>query len=149
MKMAKASKDDIEKMVHFMQFIEEFMEYGTYTADEESESLEIDLEAFHEKLRVHWGGRFRHHGVDCAWGRVVFGCQVLIDNLCDPAADVLEVKPEINAALEREQKAVGLLEEISAGMTVRGLPIDADETANCLQRITAFLATIETEGEGL
>lgn len=102
MKMAKAGEDDFEKVIAFFQFIEEFMEYGTHTPvndDEEEESIDLDDEAFVEMLRQKWGGRFRPPGVDCSWSRVVFGAQILIDNVCDPNADTLEWKPEYAALL--------------------------------------------------
>ncbi|TWU15051.1 hypothetical protein [Allorhodopirellula heiligendammensis] len=103
MKMARASKDDLDRMIAFMQFIEEFMDYGTHTPqnDEyEEESIELTDEGFAERLRELWGRRFGHHGVDIAWSRVVFGCGVLIDNVCDPNADTLEWKPELAAKIE-------------------------------------------------
>jgi hypothetical protein len=96
-KMAKASKDDIQNTIEFFRFIEEFMEYGTHTPEnEETEEESIDLtdEQFVERLRALWGGRFKPAGVDCMWSRVVFGCQILIDNACDPDADTLEVRPD-------------------------------------------------------
>ncbi len=102
MKMAKATKDDIHRTVRFMQFIEEYLDYGTHTPENEEieeESIELTEETFVEKLRELWGGRFRPNGVDCAWGRVVWGCDVLIDNVCDPNADTLEWKPEYAAKL--------------------------------------------------
>jgi len=98
MKMAKASKEDIERCIKFFQFIEEFMEYGTHTPENdefEEDSIDLDDEAFVEKLRELWGGRFKAAAVDCAWTRVVMGCDILIDNCCDPSSDVLEWKPEI------------------------------------------------------
>lgn len=98
MKMAKASKEDIERCIKFFQFIEEFMEYGTHTPeseDFEEDSIDLDDEAFVERLRAMWGGRFKAAAVDCAWTRVVMGCDILIDNCCDPNADTLEWKPEI------------------------------------------------------
>ncbi len=94
--MAKASKDDIQKMVAFFRFIEEFMEYGTHTPEnEEFEEDSIDLtdEKFVEMLRSLWGGRFKPAGVDCSWSRVVFGCDMLIDNVCDPNLDYLDLRP--------------------------------------------------------
>ena len=97
MKMAKASKDDIAKCRNFFQFIEEFMEYGTHTPENdetEEESIELTDEVFVHMLRTLWGGRFRPSGVDASWSRVVFGCDILIDNVCDPDADTLEWKPE-------------------------------------------------------
>lgn len=106
MKMAKADKDDIDRCIKFFQFVEEFMEYGTHTPQEkrdpetgESESIKLTDEEFVEKLREMWGRRFGPSGVDCAWQRVVFGCDILITNVCDPNSDVLEVRPDWAAKL--------------------------------------------------
>jgi hypothetical protein len=108
MKMAKADQDDIDKTIAFFQLVEEFMEYGkhtTWTDDDEEQSVELDDVAFVEKLRSMWGGRFRPNGVDCAWMRVVFGYQVLVDNACDPNASTLEWKPELAKLLEAAEGA--------------------------------------------
>ncbi len=108
MKMAKADADDFQRCIRFFQFIEEFMEYGTHTPendDVEEESIDLDDEKFVEMLRKMWGGRFKPAGVDCAWSRVVFGCQILIDNVCDPNADTLEWKPELAALLAAAEAA--------------------------------------------
>jgi len=97
MKMAKASQDDIDKVIAFFRMAEEFFEYGTHTPendDFEEESVDLSDAEFVEKLRDLWGGRFRAAGVDAAWCRVVMGYQVLVDNVCDPDADTLEWKPE-------------------------------------------------------
>lgn len=98
MKMAKATPDDIQRVIDFFRFIEEFMDYGAYTPEsEEVEEDSVDLtdEQFVEHLRKLWGRRFGPVKVDAAWSRVVFGFQVLLDNVCDPEADTLEWKPEI------------------------------------------------------
>lgn len=97
-KMAKASKEDIQKVVEFFRFIEEYFEYGTHTPENEEteeESIELSESDFVDRLSKLWGGRFKPVGVDAMWSRVVFGCGMLIDNCCDPNSDVLEWKPEI------------------------------------------------------
>ncbi len=97
-KMAKASKDDIHKMIEFFRFIEEFMEYGTHTPENdetEEESIDLTDEQFVERLRGLWGGRLGNgHSVDCSWSRVVNGCDMLIANVCDPDADTLELRQD-------------------------------------------------------
>lgn len=103
MKMAKASKDDIQRCVKFFQFVEEYFEEGTYTPSDTDEPERLTESDFVEQLREMWGGRLwgagvdrlRGAGVDCAWSRVVYGCGILIDNACDPNADTLEWKPEL------------------------------------------------------
>jgi hypothetical protein len=98
-KMAKADKDDIDKLIAFFQFIDEYFEHGTHTPQDSDVSTELTDESFIEQLRKLWGQRFGPAGVDCAWSRVVFGCDILIDNCCDPNADTLEWKPEIEKLL--------------------------------------------------
>lgn len=110
MKMAKASEDDFQKTIEFLQFIDEWMEYGTCTEksdgddDDDHEPVKLTEEQFVERLRKMWGGRFRPPGVDCSWSRVVHGAKVLIDNVCDPDADTLEWKPELRAKLQAEKE---------------------------------------------
>jgi hypothetical protein len=103
MKMAKSSKDDVRKVIAFFRFIEEFMEYGTHTPEnEEFEEDSIDLtdEQFVEMLRKMWGGRFKPAGVDCMWMPVVFGYDVLVENCCDDDSDVLELRSDWTEAIE-------------------------------------------------
>lgn len=102
-KMAKASPDDIQKVREFFQFLEEYFEYGTHTPESEEfeeESVDLTPEQFVELLGRKWGGRFKPAGVDAAWSRVVFGCEILIQNVCDPDADTLEWKPSIAKQIE-------------------------------------------------
>ncbi len=94
MKMAKASKADIQRVHDFMQFIDEFMEYGAITGDSDEE-ITLDDDAFVARLRDMWGHRFGPCKVDASWRRVVFGCDILIDNCCDPNSDTLEWRPDI------------------------------------------------------
>lgn len=103
MKIAKASKEDIDRCVKFFQFVEEFMEHGTHTPEGSEDTIDLEDEQFIERLRKLWGGRFEPPGVDCSWRRVVFGCDILIDNVCDPDADTLEWKPELAAKLGEEE----------------------------------------------
>jgi hypothetical protein len=104
-RMAKASQEDVDRVVKFFQLIEEYIEYGTYTppSDEfEEESIELTDKIFVHYLRTLWGGRQSSQpGVDSAWSRVVNGYAVLVDNVCDPDSDVLEYKPEIAAKLSQ------------------------------------------------
>jgi hypothetical protein len=94
MKMAKASKDDLRRVREFMDAVEEYLDYGTYTKpDDECEEESVDLtpSEFAELVR----DQFSRGLVRACWRRVVYGCDILIDEVCDPAADTLEWKPEI------------------------------------------------------
>ena len=92
-----------DKTCKFFNMIEEFIEYGTHTPendDYEEESIELDDAKFVELVRSMYGGRFKPDGVDVAWRRVVFGCDILIDNCCNPDEGHLAFKPEIRKLLE-------------------------------------------------
>jgi len=78
MKMAKASKEELEVVMRFANELEEKIKWGKMTNEE-------------------LGAWVRH--APCLF-RVVFGYQVLVDNCADPNLDHLEFKPEIKAALE-------------------------------------------------
>lgn len=112
MKMAKASKDDIQRCILFFQFVEEYFEEGTHTPSDTDEPERLTESDFVDRLREMWGGRWKPPGVDCAWGRVVFGCNILIDNVCDPAKDVLELRPDLASAAA--ESAARLKSELAA-----------------------------------
>jgi hypothetical protein len=78
MKMAKASKEEWEKVMRFANELEEEIKYP-------------------EKSDKELGAWVRN--APCLF-RVVFGYQVLVDNCADPNLNHLEFKPEIKAALE-------------------------------------------------
>lgn len=132
MKMARATKDDIQRCIKFFHFIEEYLEFGTHTPEnavEEEISLDLTEEDFVAKLREHWGGPFTHRpGVDCCWRRVVHGCDILIDNICDPDADALDWKPELKAALAEPDGLDAVLDGL-CGNPDTFRPILLDKTA--------------------
>lgn len=103
MRMAKASKRDIDMTIEFFQLIEEFMDNGTVLKGEEEH--DVTDEEFVAIMREMWGRRFGPCKVDAAWTRVVFGCSTLIDNCCDPSLDYLDWKPEYKAAIEAMEAA--------------------------------------------
>lgn len=106
MKMAKASRDDIERLTTFFLMLEEALEYGTYTPpNQETEFERIDDERILELIREAWGQY--GPGVGPSWRRVVMGCGILIDNCCDPEADTLEWRKDVAAFLETQEQAAG------------------------------------------
>ena len=79
MKMAKASKEEWEKVMRFSNELEEkSLDYAV---------SDKDLGAWVRKSTP-------------PMRRVVFGYQVLVDNCADPDLDYLEFNPRIKAALE-------------------------------------------------
>jgi hypothetical protein len=106
-RMAKASEDDFKKTIAFFQFVEE---YRTYTPDRDAEPVRITGGRFLELLQKLWGGRFKPPGVDACWSRVVFGCQILIENVCDPDKNYLDWKPEFVKLIEPAEGIVDALD---------------------------------------
>jgi len=82
MKMAKASAADLDAMQEFFESVEEIMESGS-----DDDKL---LSLIHE----NW---FR---LCSAWRRVVFGCEILINNACDKDLSYLEWKPSLRELIE-------------------------------------------------
>ena len=100
-KLAKADKDDIAQMVKFFHMLEEAIEYGTYTTSDDAEPEQVDDERLLDLIRAAWNER--GPGVGTAWRRVVWGCDTLIANCCDPDSDVLEWRKDVREWLESQQ----------------------------------------------
>lgn len=96
-------------MPQVLQFIEQFMQYGTHTLENdeiEEDSINFTDKVFVAKLREMWGGRMvRCSGVDTSWNRVVWGCGMLIDNCCGPESDCLEPRQDGAKTIEAMQPA--------------------------------------------
>ena len=103
-KLAKASKSDILVVTRFFQMLEEVIEYGNWTPRETGVEEPVDDERFLELIRELWNEY--GPGVGASWGRVVHGCDLLIDNCCDPESDVLEWRKDVREWLESQQEVV-------------------------------------------
>ena len=80
--MAKASKEEWEQAMRFVNDLEMEIKYPEKTDEELREWL---------------------NKAPCLT-RIVFGYQVMIDNVCDPDEDTLACKPEIVAAMQAYKK---------------------------------------------
>ena len=89
MKMAKASKDDLDRVQKFFELIEEVVEWGTYAPDSETETKQVDDEQLVDLIRKQWGL------VGPSWRRVVYSADILIRSCCDPDSDTLEWRPDL------------------------------------------------------
>lgn len=104
-KMAKASAEEFLRVIDFLKMVEEIVECGTYTQendDGEEFSEQVDNDRLRELIEAAWGGPGRE-GVGSAWWRVVYGGQMAINNCCDPDADVLEWRPDVREWLESQE----------------------------------------------
>lgn len=104
-KMARASEEDIEKLVAFMEWLENYFEYGTNLKelDENGDPEEIDDDEAIEFIRAEFSRFTRRATVMTCWRRVVWGFRILLDNCTDPDADCLEWKPELKQLLENAE----------------------------------------------
>ena len=87
MHMAKASEADLSTLRDFFNMLEEVIEYGTH------EDVELrDPDSCWELVEEKWNSR---PGVGCSWRRVVEGCDMLIQNVCDPDVTHLALNPRL------------------------------------------------------
>ena len=103
MKMARATKEDVEHLTKFLQWLERFEEYGEdlRTLDEETGECSSISDADALSYITSEFGRFgRKRSVGSCWNRVIWGYQVLHDNVCDPEKDYLDWKPELQAVID-------------------------------------------------
>lgn len=107
-KMAKASKDDVDRLIKFFEWLETVCDEGVDNSkpyDEESDSYpEIEDDEAMEAIKAEFSRWTRRPTVAGSWRRVVWGFATLCDNVCDPSSDVLEWKPEIKAILEQAEE---------------------------------------------
>lgn len=107
MKMAKASADDVEKLQRFLEWLEQYENDGTdlrQAGDDENDQLpEISDDDALEYIRSEFSRWTRGATVGTCWRRVVWGFKILHDNVCDPAADHLDWKPELKAMMMAAQ----------------------------------------------
>ena len=139
LRMAKANKLDFEKMIFAGHVIDVFDDrfFGGVSVDKDikdfqhlfeeeypwKEALiramfeqdEITLEGI-IKLMAHVFGSGSH-------GRIVFGCDILIDNTCDPEIDHLEFKKELRFAehIKACQQFTGFAHYKNSGNDLEGL----------------------------
>lgn len=92
MQMAKASELEINDLMKFLTCLQMAVEDGEYLIDDD----DLDGETKHDpscsrlgKFIDNWYGRLR--GAE----RIVWGYKTLIDNVCDPDSDVLELRKDV------------------------------------------------------
>ena len=105
MRMAKATPKDLKKMYLANHILEVF--FGKWSNSPE-DITPTDFEHFEDpwqqrfimelfedgKPNFEQVARIIHSLFDCgSHGRVVMGCEILIDNVCDPNKDYLDYKP--------------------------------------------------------
>lgn len=107
MRMAKASAEDVDRLRFFLEWLENYADNGTDSRklpdDDDGDFPEISDEDALEYINEQFSRCTRGATVGTSWRRVVWGFQILHDNVCDPDADHLEWKPELKAIIENAQ----------------------------------------------
>jgi hypothetical protein len=105
MKMARASNDDIKKLEDFLEWLENYCEYGTNLneLDENDDPVEIDDEDAMAIIQTEFSRWTRRATVMASWRRIIWGFRVLLDNCTDPDAACLEWKPELKTLIENSE----------------------------------------------
>lgn len=111
MRMAKATPSDIEGMRKFFDLYEYVLENGEINGEQiesdwnDDDTMKKELMPFVIKKEDKWArgsvGDFDYvaffdHWISILrtdWRRVVWGCEILIDSVCDPQKDYLDYSP--------------------------------------------------------
>lgn len=118
LKMAKPSEEDFDTVHGFLQGLEAMLEHNKLPDDHPDAAVHepdeyggpIDSPVIVDWVRRKWGQCRRRAGVQNCWQRVLWAGKTAIDNACDPAADVLEYKPEIQRAMDCHQELLAACE---------------------------------------
>lgn len=112
MRMAKAPQEHIDIYRRWMQFNDElskidplyYREWEQFKKDWEDENDFIKIiehcsdENGNFNYEYYWD-YFQSH-ISHIYSRILFGFEVLLENVCDPELDYLDFKPEIKKAME-------------------------------------------------
>lgn len=102
-KMAKASEQDIAAMSAFFQQLEFAVERGEYFEDDELDEESIPEPDYSDERLGQLVRRLWKSVETGSYNRVIWGCDMLIRNCCDPEMDVLEWRKDIREWLEARE----------------------------------------------
>lgn len=162
--VAKADKEEFERVWGFVHVMENLFDSRGFFSSEDDwrswpdededkqELLEIERDLIASEgatcddmadsrlvLYMFMKHKFQEANASGSFGRILFDCETLIDNCCDPDLDYLEFKPEI---LHAERIAVEKIEKIiAAGEGVGHTP------KRILDAIKEHIETVKKEDE--
>jgi hypothetical protein len=114
MRMAKAPKEHVDRLRIWLQFTDELSKIDPeYKKEWESFKEDWSEDEDFQPIIKHCqdeNGRFVYpyyfdyfqSNISYIHMRIIFGYEVLIDNVCDPELDYLEFKPELKKLLEND-----------------------------------------------
>lgn len=91
MTMARASQKDFDDTLKFLTQIDNVLEYGSFEGEDEDEAQWLDEEATARKIG-QWV--MENRNLLFGWGRVVWGFDTLLREVCDPSLSYLDYKPD-------------------------------------------------------
>lgn len=111
MRMSKASKEHVDKLRSWMQFNDELCKIDpTYSNDwnafkkdwEDDKDWDSIISHCEDDEGFNWEYYFDYYrsNISHIHMRIIFGYEVLVDNVCDPELDYLDYNKEIKEALE-------------------------------------------------
>ena len=117
MRMAKAPQEHVDRLRRWMQFNDEFckidpaneFEWDGFKKDwEDDEDFNKIIKHCEDDQGFTWEYYMDYYQryISYIHMRVIFGFEVLVDNVCDPDLDYLEFKPEIKKLLEQNDTPV-------------------------------------------
>ena len=114
MKMSKAPKEHVDKLRTWLQFTDELSQIDPensrewesfkedWSEDEDFNLIIKHCEDNENRFIYEYYFDYYRSNISHIHMRVVFGYEVLVDNVCDPDLDYLEFKPEIKKFLDSE-----------------------------------------------
>jgi len=90
--MARASQKDFDDTLEFLTQMDCVLEHGYFEGEEEDEREWLDEDAMAQKI-----GKWviEHKQLLFGWGRVVWGFDTLLREVCDPNLSHLDYKPDL------------------------------------------------------
>ena len=116
MRMAKAPQEHVDQLRIWMQFNDELMKIDpTHFRDwldfkrdwnEDEAFTKIILQIEDEEGNFSWEyyASYYQENISHIWNRILFGFEVLVDNVCDPELDYLDYKKELKQLMEDKEK---------------------------------------------
>jgi hypothetical protein len=116
MRMAKAPQEHVDRLRVWMQFNDELMkidplyysEWEIFKEDwsEDEDYTNIIKELEDEEGHFSWElyASYYQRNISHIYGRILWGFEVLVENVCDPDLDYLDYKSELKKLMEGNEE---------------------------------------------
>lgn len=114
--MSKAPKEHIDKLRRFLQFTDELSKIDPenrrewerlkedWSEDEEFSPIIKHCEDEDGRFIYEYYFDYYQSQISHIHMRIIFGFEILLDNVCDPDLDYLDYKPELKKLLETQEE---------------------------------------------